>query len=71
MAGVVVSISEALVTTQGWAWAVALPGLFPVMLIHRQRQNLDATITRLESLTLAAALRQRSADGRGHLERAA
>ena len=52
-AGVVASgISEALVTTQA-GLMVALPGLFLVMLIHRQRQNLDATITRLESLTLS------------------
>jgi biopolymer transport protein ExbB len=52
-AGVVASgISEALVTTQA-GLMVALPGLFLVMMIHRKRQQLDATITRLESLTLS------------------
>lgn len=52
-AGVVASgISEALVTTQA-GLMVALPGLFLVMMIHRQRQRIDATLTRLESLSLS------------------
>ena len=51
-AGVVAAgISEALVTTQT-GLTIALPGLFVVMLIHRQRQQLEARISRLESLTL-------------------
>ena len=51
-AGVVAEgISEALVTTQT-GLTVALPGLFFVMLIRRQRQLLEARLTRLESLTL-------------------
>lgn len=52
-AGVVASgISEALVTTQA-GLMVALPGLFLVMWIQRKRQQIDATITRLESLTMS------------------
>ena len=51
-AGVVASgISEALVTTQT-GLTIALPGLFIVMLIRRQRQKLEAKLARLESLTL-------------------
>ena len=51
-AGVVASgISEALVTTQT-GLTIALPGLFLVMMIKRQRQKLEARIARLESLTL-------------------
>ena len=51
-AGVVASgISEALVTTQT-GLTIALPGLFIVMLIQRQRHRLEAKIARLESLTL-------------------
>ena len=52
-AGVVASgISEALVTTQT-GLTIALPGLFIVMIIQRQRSQLEARITRLESLTLS------------------
>ena len=51
-AGVVASgISEALVTTQT-GLTVALPGLFLVMMIQRQRHHLEAHLARLESLTL-------------------
>jgi len=51
-AGVVASgISEALVTTQT-GLTVALPGLFLVMMIQRQRHRLEAQLARLESLTL-------------------
>jgi biopolymer transport protein ExbB len=51
-AGVVAAgISEALVTTQT-GLTIALPGLFVLMLIQRQRQQLDARLARLESLTL-------------------
>ncbi|MGB0619029.1 MAG: MotA/TolQ/ExbB proton channel family protein [Myxococcota bacterium] len=52
-AGVVAAgISEALVTTQT-GLTIALPGLFIVMIIQRQRQQLEAKIARLESLTLS------------------
>lgn len=52
-AGVVAAgISEALVTTQT-GLTIALPGLFLVMIIQRQRQSLEAKIARLESLTLS------------------
>ncbi len=52
-AGVVASgISEALVTTQT-GLTIALPGLFIVMVIQRQRHALEAKISRLESLTLS------------------
>ncbi len=52
-AGVVASgISEALVTTQT-GLTIALPGLFMVMMIQRQRQGLEAALARLESLTLS------------------
>jgi biopolymer transport protein ExbB len=44
-------ISEALVTTET-GLVIALPGLFIVMLIQRQRHNLEAKLARLESLTL-------------------
>ncbi len=51
-AGVVAAgISEALVTTQT-GLTLALPGLFIVMMIQRQRQHLEAKLARLESLTL-------------------
>ena len=51
-AGVVASgISEALVTTQT-GLMIALPGLFMVMMIRHQRNNLEACLARLESLTL-------------------
>jgi len=51
-AGVVASgISEALVTTQT-GLMVALPGLFIVMIIRHQRNNLAACLARLESLTI-------------------
>jgi biopolymer transport protein ExbB len=51
-AGVVAAgISEALVTTQT-GLTIALPGLFVVMLIQRQRHALEARLARLESLTL-------------------
>ena len=45
-------ISEALVTTQT-GLTIALPGLFIVMMIQRQRQGLEARLARLESLTLS------------------
>lgn len=52
-AGVVAAgISEALVTTQT-GLTIALPGLFIVMVIQRQRTRLEAKIARLESLTLS------------------
>ncbi len=51
-AGVVAGgISEALVTTET-GLVVALPGLFLLMLIQRQRHGLEARLARLESLTL-------------------
>jgi biopolymer transport protein ExbB len=51
-AGVVAAgISEALVTTQT-GLTIALPGLFLVMVIQRQRHRLEAKLARLESLTL-------------------
>jgi biopolymer transport protein ExbB len=46
-------IAEALVTTEA-GLMVALPGLFVVMIIHRQRHRLEAQLARLESLTLTA-----------------
>lgn len=45
-------ISQALVTTQT-GLTIALPGLFIVMLIQRQRHRLEAMLARLESLTLS------------------
>jgi biopolymer transport protein ExbB len=52
-AGVVAAgISEALVTTQT-GLTIALPGLFLVMVIQRQRHRLEAKLSRLESLTLS------------------
>jgi len=52
-AGVVAAgISEALVTTQT-GLTIALPGLFIVMLIQRQKHGLEARLARLESLTLS------------------
>ncbi len=52
-AGVIASgISEALVTTQT-GLTIALPGLFLVMVIQRQRHRLEARIARIESLTLS------------------
>jgi len=52
-AGVVAEgIAEALVTTQT-GLTIALPGLFMVMLIRRQRYKLEAGLARLESLTLS------------------
>ena len=51
-AGAVASgISEALVTTQT-GLTIALPGLFVVMLIQRRKHALEASLARLESLTL-------------------
>lgn len=51
-AGVVAEgISEALVTTQT-GLTIALPGLFVVMIIQRQKHRLEARLARLESLTL-------------------
>ncbi len=51
-AGVVAGgISEALVTTEA-GLVVALPGLFLMMVIQRQRHGLEARLARLESLTL-------------------
>lgn len=44
-------ISEALVTTET-GLVIALPGLFLLMLIQRQRHGLEARLARLESLTL-------------------
>ena len=52
-AGVVAAgISEALVTTQT-GLTIALPALFVVMLIQRMRHRLEASLARLESLTLS------------------
>jgi biopolymer transport protein ExbB len=52
-AGVIAAgVSEALVTTQT-GLTIALPGLFIVMLIHRQRHRLEARLARLENLTLS------------------
>lgn len=52
-AGVIAAgISEALVTTQT-GLTIALPGLFLVMVIQRQRHRLEAQLARLESLTLS------------------
>lgn len=52
-AGVVASgISEALLTTLT-GLIIALPGLFIVMIIQRQKHGLEANITRLECLTLS------------------
>ena len=48
---VAAGISEALVTTQT-GLTLALPGLFMVMMIQRQRHHLEAKLARLESLTL-------------------
>jgi biopolymer transport protein ExbB len=45
-------ISEALVTTQT-GLTIALPGLFLVMLIQRRKHQLEASLARLESLTLS------------------
>ncbi|MGF1483161.1 MAG: MotA/TolQ/ExbB proton channel family protein [Opitutales bacterium] len=45
-------ISQALVTTQT-GLTIALPGLFMVMLIQRQRSLLEAWLARLESVTLS------------------
>jgi len=45
-------IAEALVTTEA-GLMIALPGLFIVMMIQRQRHNLEAKLARLESLTLS------------------
>ena len=51
-AGAVASgISEALVTTQT-GLTIALPGLFIVMVIQRQKHGLEARLARLENLTL-------------------
>jgi len=49
---VAAGISEALVTTQT-GLTIALPGLFVVMMIQRQRQRLEASLARLESLSLS------------------
>lgn len=55
-AGVIAGgISEALVTTQT-GLAIALPGLFVVMIIQRQRHGIEAQLARLESLTLSNML---------------
>lgn len=52
-AGVVAAgISEALVTTQA-GLTIALPGLFAVMIIQRQRHRLEARIACLETMTLS------------------
>jgi len=57
-AGVVASgISQALVTTQA-GLMIALPGLFIVMIIRHQRNNLAACLARLESLTLGQLQRE-------------
>jgi len=48
---VAAGISEALVTTQT-GLTVALPGLFLVMIVQRQRHQLEAQLARLETLTL-------------------
>ncbi|MEZ4331629.1 MAG: MotA/TolQ/ExbB proton channel family protein [Myxococcota bacterium] len=70
-AGVVASgISEALVTTQT-GLMVALPGLFLVMIINRKRQAIDATLTRLESLTLSQVRFEPDSSGALGLDRAA
>lgn len=45
-------ISEALVTTQT-GLTIALPGLFMVMVIQRRRHQIEASLARLESLTLS------------------
>ena len=51
-AGVVAAgISEALITTQT-GLTIALPGLFIAMIVRRQSHDLEASIARLESLTL-------------------
>jgi len=51
-AGVVAAgISEALVTTET-GLTIALPGIFVVMIIQRQRHQIEAKLARLESLTL-------------------
>jgi biopolymer transport protein ExbB len=49
---VAAGISEALVTTQT-GLTIALPGLFIVMIIQRQRHDLEAKLARLECLTLS------------------
>jgi len=49
---VAAGISEALVTTQT-GLTIALPGLFIVMIIQRQRHALEARLARLECLTLS------------------
>ena len=55
-AGVIAGgISEALVTTQT-GLTIALPGLFVVMIIQRQRHGIEAQLARLESLTLSNML---------------
>lgn len=70
-AGVVASgISEALVTTQT-GLMIALPGLFLVMLIQRRRQQIDATLTRLESLTLSQFAFEASEHAAPGIEKAA
>ncbi len=52
-AGVVAAgISEALVTTQT-GLTIALPGLFIVMVIRRQKHSIEGKLARLESLTLS------------------
>jgi len=52
-AGIVASgISEALITTQT-GLTIAVPGLFLVMMIQRQRHSFVAHLARLESLTLS------------------
>ncbi|MGF1453194.1 MAG: MotA/TolQ/ExbB proton channel family protein [Opitutales bacterium] len=51
-AGVVAGgISEALITTLT-GLTIALPGLFIAMIVRRQMHHIEATIARLESLTL-------------------
>ena len=49
---VAAGISEALVTTQT-GLTIALPGLFMVMIIRRQKHGLEAHLARIESLTLS------------------
>ncbi len=49
---VAAGISEALVTTQT-GLTIALPGLFIVMLIQRQKTRLEGKLIRLENLTLS------------------
>jgi biopolymer transport protein ExbB len=44
-------ISEALVTTET-GLTIALPGLFLVMFIQRQAHQIEAKLSRLESLTI-------------------